>query len=204
VTLGAACRSRIGLDMDNGQVSFRSIPDSLASQFVQQRYVSSFVLPTQIQAGLSWQPLDWIVVSSDVEYSWWSQITSIVVTYPNSRWLAQTIQAGWRNTVNSRSGLELLFGDVALRAGYRIEDSPIPDRTFLPGIPDAAGTGYTLGFGYRVAEGLVLDFAYMFLRYGDRHVTNSLFAYDGNGDLLNGTYVSKTTAIALNVLYTWK
>ena len=204
VTLGAACRSSIGLDMDNGQVSFRNIPDSLASQFVQQRYVSSFVLPTQIQAGLCWQPLDWIVVSSDIEYSWWSQIKSIVVTYPNSRWLAQTIQAGWRNTVNSRSGLELLFGDVALRAGYRIEDSPIPDRTFLPGIPDAAGTGYTLGFGYRVAEGLVLDFAYMFLRYGDRDVTNSLFAYDGNGDLLNGTYVSKTTAIALNVLYTWK
>jgi len=63
------------------------------------------------------------------------------------------VNQNWNNILNARFGLEAAFSDFSIRGGIRVEQSPVPDESLSPGLPDAGGTGYSLGFGYRAGEG---------------------------------------------------
>jgi long-chain fatty acid transport protein len=109
----------------------------------------------------------------------------------------------WNNVLNARFGLEAAFSDFSMRAGIRFEQSPVPDESLSPGLPDAGGTGYSVGFGYRAGEGLVLDFGYSFMQFKDRSVSNSTLVYSSKGEVFRGLYSSHTASLAINLTYSW-
>ncbi|MEW6511921.1 MAG: outer membrane protein transport protein [Bacteroidota bacterium] len=204
VSIGASYRSPVRLRLDNGSVSYRDIPAAILPQYATGKFSTSIALPSQFHAGAAWQPARWLYAAADVEYSLWSELSSIEMDYTDPVRSTLLIDQRWQNTVNARFGLEFNFASFSLRGGYRVEQVPIPDRALTPGLPDADAVGYSLGFGYRAADGLLLDFAYLFLRYQDRVVSASGQPYDGTGAGFNGRYTARTTSIALNVRYSWE
>ena len=129
----------------------------------------------------------------------------MTLRYDNPLFQTQTSEEQWKNTYAVRFGLELRLADVTLRGGWLFDQSPIPDSYLRPSLPDADKTGYSVGIGYRVAEGLQLDFAYLFVKYKDRTITDSsILHYLPRPDpYLNGTYSTSETIIGLNVSYSW-
>jgi long-chain fatty acid transport protein len=201
LSIGASYRSHMNLPIDDGRVRYRGT-DSVALS-PEGRFSTGLVLPNQFLVGAAIHPLSWLNISGDVEYSLWSEFSSVKITYTDPTLPDVVMNQDWSNTLNVRLGLEAAFSEFSVRAGIRFEESPIPDATLSPGLPDAGGTGYSLGFGYKAGEGLVLDFAYSLMRYNDRRVTDSSIMVGPYAGGFNGLYSSQTASLAINVTYSW-
>jgi len=204
LSVGASWRSHISLPIDDGRVRFRDIPEQITAQYAEGRFSTSLSLPDQFIASASVHPLGWLSISADAEYSLWSEFKSVEITYTNPVRQGVSYNVNWKDVLNTRFGLELAFADFSLRAGLRFDRSPVPDATLSPGLPDADGTGYAFGFGYRAGEGLVLDFAYAVMQYDDRSIMGSALAPGPFSGGFNGLYSSHTASLAINVTYSWK
>ncbi len=93
-------------------------------------------------------------------------IISLVVLYFGAEWL---VDEHW-----------------TLRAGYAIIESPIPDSTMVPTLPDADRQAISVGLGYAL-QGHSLDVGYTFSIYDDRNNTAS-GSYEMESDLAGMTY----------------
>ena len=203
-SFGASYRSRITAALDDGRVSFRDVPAAIIAQYADGEFSTALTVPSQFHAGAGWQPFRWLYGSADIEYTLWSEFTTMEITYSNPYRAPRSIDEHWSNTLNMRFGVEVSLENIALRGGYRIERSPIPDRTLSPGLPDADATGFSVGLGYRAGERLLLDFAFAMIRFQDRTVNGSNQQYDGSEGGFNGLYTSRSSSIAINVLYSWQ
>jgi long-chain fatty acid transport protein len=203
VSLGASYRSHMNLGIDDGRVRYRGMPAAIADKYPEGKFRTSLVLPNQFLAAASLHPFRWLNISADLEYSLWSEFSSVRITYSSPARPDIVMNQNWSNVFNARFGLEAAFSDFSLRTGIRFEKSPIPDEWVAPGLPDASGTGYSIGFGYRAGEGLVLDFAYAVMKYNDRQVTQSALMVGPYTGGFNGIYSSQTASLAINVTYSW-
>jgi long-chain fatty acid transport protein len=203
LALGASYRSHMNLGIDDGRVRYRGMPAQIADQFPEGRFSTALILPNQFLAGAVLHPFRWLNISADLEYSLWSEFSSVKITYSNPTRPDVVMNQNWENVLNARFGLEAAFSDFSVRTGIRFEKSPVPDEWLAPGLPDASGTGYSIGFGYRAGEGLVLDFAYAIMKYNDRQVTQSALMAGPYTGGFNGIYSSQTASLAINVTYSW-
>jgi long-chain fatty acid transport protein len=203
LSLGASYRSHMNLQIEDGRVRYRGLPAQLADQFPEGQFSTTLVLPNQFLAAATLHPIHWLNVSADLEYSLWSEFGSVRLTHSNPTLPDIVMNQNWKNVVNARFGLEAAFSDFSIRGGIRFEQSPVPDESVSPGLPDASGTGYSLGFGYRAGEGLLLDFAYSLMQFYDRPVSNSTLASGPYTGGFNGLYSSHTASLAINVTYSW-
>jgi long-chain fatty acid transport protein len=203
LSLGASYRSHMNLRFDDGRVRYRQLPAQIADQFTEERFTTNLVIPNQFLAGATLHPFKWLNLSADLEYSLWSEFSSTRITYSNPTRPEAVMNQNWMNVINARFGLEAAFSDFSIRCGIRFEKSPVPDEWLSPGLPDASGTGYSLGFGYRAGEGLILDFAYSLMQFYDRSVTNSALIVGPYSGRFNGLYTSRTPSLAINVTYSW-
>ncbi|HXX64235.1 MAG TPA: outer membrane protein transport protein [Bacteroidota bacterium] len=204
LTIGGSFRSRSNMDLDGGSLSFRNIPAAVLNQYPDGEFFTSIPLAAQIRGGAAFHPFPWATLSGELQYGLWSEFKSATIRFSNPTRSTLSFPQNWNNTLNERFGLELIFMDVSLRAGIRFERSPVPDAVLIPGLPDANATGYSLGFGYQVGEGLRLDFAYLLAHFNDRPVGNSVLPFDATGSGFDGVYIGQTTSVALNVSYFWK
>ena len=79
-----------------------------------------------------------------------------------------------------------------MRGGYIFLQSPVPDETFSPILPDADRHVLSVGLGYKHG-GHRFDLAYALSLFEDRHITNDQNpAYNGdyslNANLFGITY----------------
>ena len=78
----------------------------------------------------------------------------------------------WKNTSTLRLGsYYALNKNWELRGGIAIEQTPIPNKTLNPAIPDADKLTLNAGVGYKW-EKLSVDLGYMAVFYKTRRVTN--------------------------------
>ena len=201
IALGASFRSQTLLSLDDGSVHYRGTVDTLLPA---GKFSTTLLSPASVQAGVGWDPTEWFHVEVDGEYTFWSALKSVDVYYLKPVDPKDVLGRNWDDTFNLRCGLELNFSDVSVRAGMRVDRTPVPDDVVTPGVPDANARAYSIGLGYRVGEGLLLDFAYETVQFEDRTVTSSALQYAGPGSRFNGIYASRTAAVALNVRYSWK
>jgi long-chain fatty acid transport protein len=201
VTLGASFRSRTLMNLDDGSVLYRGTADTLLPG---GRFSTTLLSPPSVQAGIAWDPVEWLHAEVDGEYTFWSGLKTVDVYYVEPVAPGISYAQNWDNTLNLRAGLEITFSDVSIRGGMRVERTPVPDGVLTPGVPDANARAYSVGLGYRVGEGLLMDFAYESVQFEDRIITSSVLQHAGTGTRFNGIYASRNAAVALNVRYSWK
>jgi long-chain fatty acid transport protein len=80
-----------------------------------------------------------------------------------------------------------------LRGGYIFDQSPVPERTLSPMVPDADAHLLSLGVGYTKNK-FTIDVASMVLLFEDRHTRRNI-------DGLDGKYTSTTVTFLMSVTY---
>ena len=121
------------------------------------------------------------------------------------RTCSDTLDAGpipknWGTAWQYSLGAEyLIAGKVAVRAGYGIVTSPVPEDTYDPALPDGRRDLFCVGAGY-IGSWFKVDLGYMLAMWEgtkDNHV--------GEGDnnnpegKANGTYSTVTHILALSL-----
>ena len=100
---------------------------------------------------------------------------------------SQTFENNWDDTFTiGLGGNWALNENWAVRAGYAFIETPIPDSTITPLLPDADRHAFSLGAGYTIGKHTV-DAAYTFSIYDDRDNTAS-GAYEIDSNLIGLTY----------------
>jgi long-chain fatty acid transport protein len=202
LTLGGSFRSRSSIEFPDASESFTSVPTALQSSYPDRHVKTTFKLPEDVRIGVALSPCQWLQLASDLQYVRWSAFDRIQVRYADGNSPDISISQNWTDTFTFRFGIECSFSDLAIRGGIVVEHCPIPDEYLGPMFPDADRTGYSVGLGYTVGEGLVLDVAYVSFASVDRTITDSILNYRPN-EAFNGTYSLAMNVLALNVRYTW-
>ncbi len=206
ISLGLSYMSRMKLDIDQGSVTYSELPDSLASTYQQTTATFSLTTPDIVRGGLALRILSGLSLEVNAQYAFWSALKELTIRYPRGAVqtnpdLWRSIPLGWRNTWTLHAGFEIGISDVVIRGGYLYDQTPVPDATFLPSLPDADKRGISVGLGYFVSEGLRLDFGYQYLQFLDRSISPSV---DGNSATIPaGRYSTTWTVVGINVSYFW-
>ncbi len=202
LSVGLSYGSTVKVDIGDGSASFTGIPSQLAASFPSSEARTSLSTPDCFQGGFALHFGTLVTLMGDVEYTLWSRYESLSITFKDAALKSITLPEHWKDSWTGRFGLELAFPGITVRGGLIVDQSPIPDETLRPTVPDANKIGYTLGLGYTVAETLQLDFAVVQYQLADRTVTDSQILYLP-GQYFNGTYSGTTTIIGLTVSYSW-
>ena len=173
---GFSYRSRVDLRFDNADAKFGgpfSTPTVKAA-------VSPLPLPPVINAGLFWQIMPSWGAELVYEYTRWSEFKNFTATFsPTPIFLPLgapipgfQLPEDWKNTSTLRLGsYYALNNNWEIRGGLAVEQTPIPNKTLNPAIPDADKLTLNAGVGYKW-EKFSVDLGYMAVFYKTRRVTN--------------------------------
>jgi len=196
-SIGAAYRSKIRVRL-KGDLRLSRLAPPLQPLFGGTAFstdiTSSLTFPDIVSLGIAFRPSRDATITVDAEQIRWSsfrtQTTKLKQQVPPVA-VSGTMPLYWRDTWTFRTGIEVkLSGPTALRAGYAYVPSPVPERTLSPAAPDGAMHHLSAGFGYKVQDGLALDFFYTVGLSKKKNVANTILS----GEYRNTTHYAGISA----------
>lgn len=194
---GFSYRSEVEIDY-SGDADFTQIPSgnpvfdagvaSLLPFADKTPIETTITFPAMASLGLALRFTANTVVEIDVNWTEWTSFDTVPLTFTERPDLSSDLPQGWDDAYNYRLGFGWTTSSGAeLRLGYVYDESPQPDESVSPLLPDSARNGYTIGWGFAGRRNF--DIALMYLPFESR-------ATDVNRDDFNGAY--KTTAYLLS------
>jgi long-chain fatty acid transport protein len=125
-------------------------------------------LPAQFAVGTALQVAPRVTLLFDYRFAQWSAFDQLVIEKENSAQPTVTVES-YRNAHAFHFG-----GDISvtprldLRAGFFATTAAAPDQTVTPNLPEGARQNYAVGFGAKLSKSVRVDFAYQYLRQGER------------------------------------
>ena len=209
LNVGLVYRSQATLHLDG---------EFLANGTALSRASTTLVLPQILTGGIAWWPfrdhrrewkLEW-----DVDWTGWNAIRNTDVHLSTGSTIPFSQQ--WKHSFTTMIGTEYKWlnapilpqWDIALRAGYWFSESPVPDRSYNPVVPDSNNHAISVGVGmscrregtflgliecgsasdtWWAPKGLGLDLAYKALLYETRTVSGNAHPIAVPG-AIDGTY----------------
>lgn len=165
----------------NGQTSYSS-PSGVYSTKYQ------VTTPYVLSCGISVEPVEWLTLAADVEYTDWTQMEFTNTSISDLLAENDSIKNGMRATTNLRGGFEISLFNLGLKLRGGIIDNPSPWK----GQPSSFNQMYyTGGVGFALDEHTTLNAAYA---YGTWKTSTTGFS-DLEGDSYNlGTSETITTS----------
>ena len=156
--------------------------------------------PSMVSVGYGVQVTDKIRVESDVEWIQFSKFKSLNLGVGNNAFLfpSTKIAQDWKDTFTAGIAGDWKFAPGwTLRGGYQFYQSPVPDRTFSPTIPDADQHVLTVGISYQTGPH-TFDLGYGADFYATRDINND------QNPAFNGTYKNTVHLFALSYRYLFR
>jgi long-chain fatty acid transport protein len=160
---------------------------------------SQIKYPTIVSLGYGFQVNDAIRLEADVEWIQFSQFKNLPVTVgPNLLGVpSQNVVENWRDTFTLGFGGDWQFAKHwILRGGYQYYQSPVPDSTFSPTIPDANQNVITFGLGFQSGHHSV-EASYGLDFYNTRNISTA------QNPAFNGKYTMNVHLFSLAYRYTF-
>lgn len=148
-------------------------------------FKSQIKFPTVLGLGYGIRVTDTVRLEANAEWVQFSRFETLNLEVPASLpGLATQYPQDWRDTFTFGAGGEWAFSEGwRARLSYQHYQTPVPERTFSPTIPDAAQNVVTVGLGYRGGRHR-LDLAYSRVFYDDRRISeNQNAAYLGEYEI---------------------
>lgn len=184
----------------------------LSSQFttggalVSQSGSSQIVHPWQLQGGFGYNGFEGTKLAVDIARLGWSDFQTLPVNFngpakAKSRSLLEEYNDSW----SFRFGAEHKFGAVTGRAGYSYANTPAPDVTVTPLLPDMNRRNFSAGFGIPVTGMYKLDVGYVHVNTAGRRgrIAERTSSSQDVAQLNTGTYALKADVVsaALNITF---
>jgi long-chain fatty acid transport protein len=155
------------------------------------KFGTSISYPMQLAVGYGFQVTKNFRLETDVEWIQFSRFKSLNLNLGNNNALftvlgqPTSVAQNWHDTFTIGLGGDWKFADNwTLMGSYQFYESPVPDATFSPTIPDANQNVFTLGLRYVNGRHSV-EGAYALDLFDKRTIAAST---PSNGGAFNGTY----------------
>jgi long-chain fatty acid transport protein len=208
-TIGLTYRAPFTVDYE-GDMDVSGMPAGAALMGLtpSSDFDSSIDFPAVAALGYGIKLTDTVRVGADVEWVQWSRYESLVLNGANNNPLLNApgtpnpmmpavVRQNWDDSWTAGVGADWkATPEVTLRAGYIFLQSPVPDETFSPTIPDADRHVVSVGLGYTRANHKV-DFAYGYTIFPDREIASN------QNPAYNGTYETSSHLLSLSYGYSF-
>ncbi|TWJ19849.1 OmpP1/FadL family transporter [Geobacter argillaceus] len=212
LSFGLAYRSEITLHID-GDANFIPTTGSgfnligmttaATSPYSRTRITSSasttLTLPDSLSIGVAWQPTEKLTLEFDAERTGWSSFDKLQFNFNSAQFAGfnnKPDAKNWNDVWAYKVGGQYAYSkNIDLRAGYAYDESPIPDSTLGPELPDSDRHNVALGLGLHNSYAS-LDLAYMWVKFMERTVNNqNMQTLKGE----NGTFNSDAHLFGANI-----
>jgi len=163
--------------------------------------------------GISYRPISNLTLAFDVDYTRWSSFDKIPLEFkdlvlaiggfvPIDTVEADTLIEEWSNSLRYSFGVEYrVIPRLLLRGGVYYDESPVPDTTITPLIPDIGNKiGVNAGFTYDIAPNLSITMNYEYVKAKDRGAERaSDYSYESH--YFAGKYSMKVHAAGIGIEY---
>ena len=159
------------------------------------KFSSEINFPTIFSVGYGLQVSDAVRLESDVEWVEFSRFKNLPANLDG--FASINTPENWKDTFTIGIGGDWKFAtNWVARAGYQFYQSPVPDSTFSPMIPDANQNVFTVGLGYKYGHHS-FEAAYGLDFYNNRNI-----ATDQNA-VFNGKYTFTVHLFSLAYHYSF-
>jgi len=132
---------------------------------------TSFTTPDMVSGGISFHPIENVLVSAQVDWVNWKTFDKLVFNYGASALTTNVIRAStkiaqekWKAVTSFALGTEWTFQkDMHLRAGYSFDPTPVNAVEFSPRTADNDRHFFTIGYGQDFAKNGTLNLAYGYI-----------------------------------------
>lgn len=201
---GASYRSQINVNYSGDAVLFPRtsgdpIFDAILSQAVPYNTnipaKTEIKFPAQASLGFAFKVMPDLTFEVDGNWFGWKHFDSVPLDFPTGQLPSATIVQRWKDSYAVRGGVNWASSPTwQWRAGYVFDQTPQPEQTVNPLLPDSNRNGVTVGVGYR-GHPVDVDLGIMYLFFADRTRT-STFTDDQQGDFF-GTYSTRALLVSL-------
>ncbi len=156
---------------------------------------ATITMPYDIRGGISYNATKDFTINADIMFVGWASYKYLAVDFDKntSAWKDLMSPKYWDNSITFRIGAEYRIKDLALRAGYVRDGSPIPTKYMDPSLPGANRNEFTFGVGYQFTRMIRADVAYQYISF-----KNDL----GDSALpFNGLYENSTNLFGFNLAF---
>jgi long-chain fatty acid transport protein len=198
LSAGAQYRHKVKNNYD-GSATFTQLPTGNAQLDARltaglpqgsQPVTTGIEFPALFSGGVAWTAGDW-TFEGDIDWYQWSTFRQLTIVFTERPDLSENIVEDYKNSWQYRLGLERRIGErYAVRGGYFFDQSPAPDPSVSPLLPDAERNGFALGGSWK-SGAFHADAALWYLLSPERS-TNGV-----NRDDYNGSY--KNHAVTLGI-----
>jgi long-chain fatty acid transport protein len=183
--LALTYRSPMSVDLDGDfEISNVTPIAAFLGATPESQFNSKMQFPTIVALGYGIEVSETVRLGVDFEWLQFSRFESLDLDLGNNTLLLPdpSIDENWKNTFTLGIGGDWRFAKHwVLRASYQYYESPVPDETFSPTIPDANQNVITVGLGFHTG-GHSLEAAYGLDFYDTREITGN------QTDEFNGKY----------------
>ena len=192
VRLGLVYKSRVNLKFDSADVAFVDAAGAGGTLTRAKATGINIPLPPTINFGIHWQVNPSWGVEFQYDFVRWSELEHLKAHFPTplpgllggfpiSGFL---LPQNWKDASTIRFGGSYKLTDsFEARAGFALEQTPIPASTLSPIIPGADYMSLTAGLGYKW-KSLNFDLGYMAVFYKTRRVNNNVLETGGDPNTL--------------------
>jgi long-chain fatty acid transport protein len=179
-----------------GDLTFGSDP-MLPGATKESDFGSEIEFPGIFGFGYGIELTDTIRLESNVEWVEFSRFERLPLDAgSNSPFFPTGIDQDWEDTFTLGIAGDWRFArDWTWRLGYQFYESPVPDHTFSPTIPDANQHAITTGINFAGGPHRA-ELSYGYIRYDDRDISNS-----GAAAVFNGHYEMDVHLFSLGYTY---
>ena len=162
--------------------------------------------PSDLQFGLRKNLGEGWTLLAGADWTDWTSFKTLTAVAANPVQPNDVTVANWKSSWLVSLGAEYAFSDdITLRAGTALDQTPVPNATLAPRIPDADRTWIAAGATWHAAPNLDLNFSYGHL-FNDTRTVNQSSAMTGNAlrGTLIGTTKSDVDVLGLSLGYRWQ
>lgn len=188
---------RAPFDIDyEGDLRFGN-PPMLPGAVQNSEFGSEIEFPGIFGFGYGIELNEKVRLESNVEWIQFSRFERLPLeTGPNGPYFPTGIEQDWDDTFTvGIAGDWRVCENWTIRGGYQYYETPVPDHTFSPTIPDANQHAFTAGLSFATGPHRG-EFGYGYIRYDDRDINNT-----GNAAAFNGHYEMMVHLFSLGYTY---
>jgi len=195
--LGVAYRSKLKLEFD-GHADYR-LPPILDALYPATDISPRVELPPTVSAEISAHMWDKWTFATGLLWTGWAVYDELAPKFRDNLLVPPSMSSSpqdWKDVFALHFGIQYQFNPTWIfRGGYIFDQSPVPERTLGPMVPDSDGHLLSLGIGYTRGN-FIIDAACMASLLEDRHTRRNL-------DGLNGEYTSSGISFLISSTLTF-
>ena len=137
---------------------------------------------------------------ADVAWTGWSSVQELRIVRDSGQTVSVTPEQ-WRDTWRYALGGTYAMNDrITLRAGVASDETPVPDQTRTPRLPDTDRTWVAIGARWQPSPALLMDFGYAHL-FSDSVPLDQDAGNAAASALLNGAQHSDIDIVSAQLIY---